>query len=131
MTKKMANTQTKRQVVEKLISDFERWLHDSNIVDLKTTAFVRLENKLTTGTIVSAIEQFALPAHKQGQLNEYVASEIKKAQLLSYKSRQAFQSEPLIQQRIDQATQRLSKYTEQEHAYIVRQLTRICQVLLM
>ena len=127
----MAATQTKRSVVERLIGDFERWLEQSQIMDTKTIYALRQKNNITTGRIVAIIEKFALPAHKLGQLDQYVTSEIKKAQFLSFKTKQMFEGQPQLQQRMVAAAQRLKQYNPADHAYIVRQLDRICSVLLM
>ena len=122
---------TKREVICKLIRDFEKWLAKKDILDLKSIDILRQANNITTGRIVALVEKFALPAHKSDQMKEYVGAEVKKAQFMCFKTREMFSDNPELQSNIDEATVRLKAFTDDDHAYVTRQFTRICQVLEM
>lgn len=122
---------TKRQAIEKLVSDFEHWLHDKGIMEQKMIAALRKHHSVTTDRIVAFVEKFALPAFQLNQLDAYIKSELQKAGFLSYKLRNIYADRPDMQAEMNRVADRLKTFTMEDHAYIVRQMKRICAILLM
>ena len=117
--------------MEKLISDCEQWLQDRGIIDKKTVQVLRRQHGITTDRIVAMVENFGLPAYKLGEVDSYVKSELQKARFFSFKLKNVYKDDTTTQAQLDQAADRLKTFTMEDHAYIVRQLKRICAILLM
>ena len=115
---------TKRQAIEQVILDGERWLHNNEILSLHYTRKLRQKHNVTTDAIVAKIERFALPMFKLGTLDAYINSELKKAAFISD---QLKTSDPIL----EKARNRIKGLGEKDQQFITRQVSRICQILLL
>lgn len=123
---------TKRQAVSHLIHELEAWVSSKDIIDLKTIVLIRHEHKISNDRIVAAIERWALPPFKAGQLDDYLKSEISKAKLFSGKLLDLYdKTRPDMMKKMTHVKERVQTISPEDRAHIVSKLTQICKILLM
>jgi hypothetical protein len=122
---------TKRQAVEQLINSLEAWVHSKNIIDSKTIQKIKQDQQITTNKVVAGIERWVLPPYKAGLLDDYLKAEIEKAKMFSGKLLSVYNNDPTMQAKMVHVRNRVKTITDEDRAHLLKQFSRICQILLL